>query len=210
MILEMNYQLQLPESATISATKIRYLAENTGDPIIKAAIAQNPNTPPEILLELAGDYLAEIGENPAIDLILLENPDFIEKIYDKHFVMIFKNGKKFKIIGYERLLLPAWFVKLCLDSANSSLRELIASNRNSKRCDLEKLAKDPDLKVKIAVAANINTPLEILISWINDPQSEPKLKGTAEWNLSFSVREIERAILKAMRGEILITDYRSI
>lgn len=48
----------------------------------KKAIATNPNSPPDLLLKLSGEYLLDIKKNPAYELILLEKPEFIA--FDPH------------------------------------------------------------------------------------------------------------------------------
>ncbi len=45
---------------------------------IKANLAENPNTPIEILLEVGWIFLKALDRNPAINLILLECPNFPE------------------------------------------------------------------------------------------------------------------------------------
>jgi PPM family protein phosphatase len=47
---------------------------------IGALVAQNPNTPEHTLISLAKDFPAEVSNNPAFALCLLERPDFIQKL----------------------------------------------------------------------------------------------------------------------------------
>lgn len=72
--------LILAEDINTKAEKLRELAK-TDDEKVLAAIVRNPNTPVDLLIELAGECLEEIiGENIALDLILFEYPT-IEKIW---------------------------------------------------------------------------------------------------------------------------------
>ena len=48
------------------------------DPLVKEALAGNPNTPLPALLRLAVEHPARLLENPALPLLLLENPSFFE------------------------------------------------------------------------------------------------------------------------------------
>ncbi len=75
--------LILAEDINTKAEKLRELAK-TDDEKVLAAIVRNPNTPVDLLIELAGECLDEIGENIALDLILFEYPNFIKDISEEH------------------------------------------------------------------------------------------------------------------------------
>lgn len=42
---------------------------------IRAAVAKNPNTPTNVLMELGADFPKQFLENPAFSLLQLENPN---------------------------------------------------------------------------------------------------------------------------------------
>jgi hypothetical protein len=50
-----------------------------GNPTL-AAVASNPNTPVETLLRLAGAYPEQFCANPALPLLLLENPNLLAEM----------------------------------------------------------------------------------------------------------------------------------
>ena len=51
-----------------------------GEPDVLEALAENPNTPQEVLSSLAVDYPAEFLRNPAMLLLLLEEPAFFWRL----------------------------------------------------------------------------------------------------------------------------------
>ena len=51
-----------------------------GDASVRAAIACNPNTPVKTLLDVGSDYPHEFLRNPALPLLLLEQPDLPERL----------------------------------------------------------------------------------------------------------------------------------
>lgn len=75
MVNETKEQLQLAQNPNTPGEKLEELA-TLGESEILAAIASNPNSSPKLLVDLARDYLEEIGENSALDLTLLENLNF--------------------------------------------------------------------------------------------------------------------------------------
>lgn len=52
----------------------------TKDSLIRQRVAENPNTPKEILFELAEKFPDEFFSNPVFSLLWLENPDFYEDL----------------------------------------------------------------------------------------------------------------------------------
>ena len=57
----------------------------SNDKLVQAAVAENPNSPPELLKQLFINYPDEVLNNPILELILLELPDFIEQLYQENF-----------------------------------------------------------------------------------------------------------------------------
>ncbi len=52
----------------------------TGNKEIKKAIALHPNTSPETLVKLFRDYSEQVLNNSALSLILLEDPNFLDRL----------------------------------------------------------------------------------------------------------------------------------
>ena len=179
----MSENLSIAEDINTKAEQLRELAK-TGDEKVLAAIARNPNTPSELLVELAGEYLDEIGNNPALELILFENPNFIEDISYKHFEdFLYKHEKCCSI------WLPDWFFKLAVFHSNYEIRSLIASNFHTPVSYLGKLAKDEHEYVRSGVADNENTPSFLLEKLAEDEDSDVRERVGFNENTPISLLE---------------------
>jgi len=158
----MSEELSLAENINTPADRLVKLAK-TEDKKILAAIAKNPNTPIDLLIKLAGEYLYEIGENPALDLILFENPNFISDIYyDEHEHYYYYCETDYEDYDSISILLPDWFVKLASSDRDPDIRIYIASNKHTSALYLEQLATDESDRVRANVAHHKNTPPSIL------------------------------------------------
>ena len=154
----MSDDLSIAENINTPAEQLVKLAD-TEDRKILAAIAKNPNTPIDLLIKLAGEYLNEIGLNPALELILVENPNFIADIYYEHFYYCEEDYEDYESIS---ILLADWFVKLAASHHDRDIRIYIASNKHTSALYLEKLATDESDRVRANVAHHKNTPPSIL------------------------------------------------
>lgn len=110
---------------------------------VKKKIALHPNTSPNTLVELFPDYPEQVLNNPTLDLILLENPDFLEQLC-KPDACIYPLAK-----------LPTFFVEWAVNHPQPSIRSLIADNYYVPIDYLEKLAHDVDYDVRVYVASNV-------------------------------------------------------
>ena len=117
-------------------------------------IATNPNSPPDLLVKLSGkiNCLEEIGQNPALDLILLENPNFIENIFDHPFSGFFNPES----------VLPLWYLEKAKTSSNYELRRLVARSKYTPISFLNELSKDFHPLVRVDTISNKNTPITLL------------------------------------------------
>ena len=62
----------------------------SADDLTREGVTGNPNTPPEILNNLADEYPRAFLLNPAFDLMVLENPGFLENFYESTLAEILK------------------------------------------------------------------------------------------------------------------------
>ena len=115
----------------------------TGSKEVKKKIALHPNTSPKTLVELFPNYPEQVLNNPALDLILLENPDFLEQLC-KSYDYICSLAK-----------LPTFFIRWAVNHAQQSIRLLIADNHYIPIDDLQKLAHDVNYEVRVSVASNV-------------------------------------------------------
>ncbi len=172
LYLSLEERLEIAQNVTTPANKLIRLgkiAVKLQNENVLNQIAKNPNSPPDLLIELAigylgcciDDFLEAIANNPAIDLILLENPNFLENLYDR----LEKYGLEIFIKK-----LPDKFLKIASTSFYSSLRYYAANNENSPKEILEELANDPGIHIRATVARNKNTPIYILEELANEAE----------------------------------------
>lgn len=64
--------------ATLPKTLLK-LSKSPDAETIKAVL-QNPATPPDLLLLMAPKFPLDFFQNPALDLLILEDPDFLRKL----------------------------------------------------------------------------------------------------------------------------------
>jgi hypothetical protein len=50
------------------------------DPVCQKLVAQNPNTPRRVLFELGARHPRQLLQNPVFSLLLLEDPDLLQKL----------------------------------------------------------------------------------------------------------------------------------
>ena len=70
----------------------------------------------------AGEYLDEIGENPALELILISDLNFVEDIFYRHY------RNKSYAEGRNIIRFPNWYLYQGSKHSNPEIREYIAEN----------------------------------------------------------------------------------
>jgi Leucine rich repeat variant len=134
------------------------------DRIVRRNITANPNTPTDILQELAVRYPDAFLENPMISLLYLEQPDFIKTL---------PTHTAFRL--FQRETVPtSW-----LEQASVEARKTLARARQTRVALLDRLANDRDASVRREVAGNPRTPDAILQKLANDEESDVR-KNVAE------------------------------
>ena len=149
------------------------------------AILQNPNTPSEILQRLTEEnpenFLA-LAENPVIDLILLEHPEFIENIAIGH-LGTYRSGY------LEELPLPKFFLELFAKSSNKQLRLKAAKNPNTSRDILDFLSQDREINIRFEVARNPNTSSNVLNFLSQDREIDIRYEVAKNLNTPIEILE---------------------
>lgn len=139
---------RLIELASYDSTPAEYLcflAKSRHNRVIKA-VAQNPNTPPHILEELFGYYPVEVLNNPAIQLLLLETPNFLDKIVSV------ENDNCDLFFEFDNL--PDFFINWAISHPNKLIRFYVAKSSKTTLRYLGVLAEDKDESIRLAVASN--------------------------------------------------------
>ena len=147
------------------------------------AIATNPNSSPEILKELFGRCAIEVLNNPALDLILLEIPNFFEQLLSKNYAVLYeqKNLPSFMLdiavnhpdSNINRSLamrpnLPGDYLEKLADKEAHGILQVIATQKNTPIHIVEKLAEDTDYTVRSSLALRRDLPNHILEKLAND------------------------------------------
>ena len=139
------------------------LAENK-DYLTRQYIAENPNTPTEILLKLGTEFPREVLDNPIFDLLLLENPNLISDIPIKTLRSLIKQDN-----------VPESFVVECAERESDKETLLgITSNPVASRNIIEKLTKSKFPEVAEAAKLHINWSGEMKEGW--QELAEEKIK----------------------------------
>ncbi len=126
-----------------------------GNKTIRNAISRNPNTPPDILVEYFYEFPTHVLHNPALELILLENPDFFNELVSNN-PFVFNDE------------LPLFFVEWASRHPKESIRESVASSNQTPKHLLAYLAADENDCVRQKVAENHKTPSHSLAQLATD------------------------------------------
>ena len=135
---------------------LRELSENE-DAIVREAVTCNPNTPTEILLELAGEFPEGFLDNPILPLLCIERPDFINTIPIQTAVSLLQSERA----------PTAWLVQASVDLLRS-----LGANENTPVAFLQKLANHENSFIRAGVAKNPQTPVVILETLVSDEDRE--------------------------------------
>jgi hypothetical protein len=151
------------ENPVAPAELLKVLATRSDEEIQKAVTA-NPNTFIEELMTLGAEFPKQLLENPIFDLLLLENPNFLEQMPSKTLIGLLSLPE-----------IPEDFVILVqkyLPRMDSRDRQNIAKNFNTPIKFLEILAHDQNLFIRFLVAKNPNTPIALLETLAQDRDEE--------------------------------------
>lgn len=195
---------KLAADPNITAEKLYQLSE-TEDKFTLIKIAQNPNTPPDLLIELFQKHcLWEILDNPVLELILLEMPDFLDKLRqvrgyffgrEKLPDLFFELSPYFSIELRQNLAnnlnTLKYYLEKLVGDRNEEVRCFVARNENIIKYYLEKLVSNESSLVRSNIALNPNTPRNILEKLAKLDKNK-KIRSFARNNL----RQISRILNK--------------
>jgi predicted RNA-binding protein YlxR (DUF448 family) len=147
---------------TTSSEELKKLAESY-NPTIRKLVASNPNTPPDLLIELFVEFPHQVLNNPVIELLLLENADFFKELYQNN-PYVFNEDS-----------LPCIFVEWAVNCSDEGIRKTIATNENTHESFLQQLAKDISVDVRYHVAENHCTNSDTLKKLAEDKSKKVRL-----------------------------------
>jgi hypothetical protein len=152
---------------------------------IKAAVAENPNTPMKTLWRLGEYFPAELLKNPMLALLPLENPNFLLDISIYTFVKmayhpdcpswIYESAASVATLRHfiaTNPRTPPTILETLVNESEDHIRIALAKNPNSSPTLLANLAKDESISVLVSLAKNPNTPLELLAALATHEDSE--------------------------------------
>ena len=132
---------------------------------ISQALAKNPNTPENILIELFKKYSTEVLNNPKFWLILSKQEKVSEQICCKY--------RKF-LIDYimNQEHLPSFLIESAINISNPLIHLALTYRTDIPDYYFEKLANLDDCQTREAVAISENTPIYILEKLATDKYEE--------------------------------------
>lgn len=99
---------------------------------IGRAIAKHLNASPDLLIKLFTNFPVEVLSNPIINLLLLEQPGFLEKLYNTYT----------NIFAQNNINLPNFFIEWAVDHELEEIRSNVAQYHILPDYCSDKLAKD--------------------------------------------------------------------
>ena len=150
-------------SQNTSAERLRILAEQKDDDILQA-VANNPNSPIDVIKELFNFFPTYVLSNPAIDLLCLENSNLIDELFENCPPHIYN-------LGGEYLVLHEW----AAFHEDEHIRCALAKSSQTDIYVLEELKKDKSASVRYYVTKNDKVHIEIFDYLANDTNKEVRL-----------------------------------
>lgn len=150
---------------------------NSGQEDVCKAVASNPNTAPDLLIQLFRKYPVEVLNNQVLDFILLEIPNFLEQLCRSYYLVFNKEG------------LPYFFINWASNHHDFLIRNFVADSCYTPADILEKLSQDKFLRVRQTVAHNTVTPTYILEKLASDNLSEVRRCVASNKNATATILE---------------------
>lgn len=148
-------------------------------PKMQQALAQNPNTPTDILQSLAEHYPADVVNNPVFDLLLMADPNFLGKFSISAIASMAS-------VATSESLLCVWATH-----SDAFIRINVAKNQYTPAIILRTLSVDMDERVRNRAAKNPQLPkgwLKALQNMCGDPSlktAKPPLDISSEKIVKF-------------------------
>ncbi len=142
------------KNLSTSPELLRTLADSS-DATTRQNVVANPNTPTEVLLKIGAEFPAQLLNNPIFSSLLLEDFNLLEQIPASTLSSLLKCEAANAHTNSDRL---------CeLASMSTALARIVAKNPSTSPELLRELSTTQDIKTRLYVAANPNTPKDILL-----------------------------------------------
>jgi hypothetical protein len=128
---------------------------DSSDATTRQNVAANPNTPADVLLKLGAEFPEQLLNNPIFSQLSLENLNLIERIPPSTLGSLLKCEAANQNTSSDRLAELA--------SLTTALARIVAQNLSATPELLKKLGAMRDVKTRLYVTANPNTPAHVLL-----------------------------------------------
>ncbi len=221
--------MSLPEALNpnTSAKRLQEILD-LDNPELCQAVAINPNSPPQVLLELFTICPLEVLKNPVLNLILLEIPDFLEQLLSRNYTVLYEEDLPELILEVavnhpnlfiQRRLtlrhnLPEYYLEKLADKADDKTRYMLVQNQDLPMLILEKLAAARSPQVRLAVAnPNINSRIiKILFAGKNYQENTDDLERI-KYAIELEIKRLnwtEEIAQKSLKEKCDRTDFYSL
>lgn len=174
----------LQQEANNPATSGARLHELAAHQELLPLIARNPNAPPELLVQIIFQHPREVLENPALSILVLENPSFFETLPDTALLALVEQPEAPTEVVSVALRRQSWLFDDKIAAHPKTPPEVLAKMSRSERATLRviagrnpatpadalrRLGQDARPEVRWAAAENPSTPPETLALLLRDP-----------------------------------------
>ena len=148
-----DYEARLAEAANPATRTARLQALSQDEDLeVKRQVTLNPNTPVEALLRLGPVFSLEFAQNPSLQLFLLEDPGFLQKLPWRLLN---------ELTGAAQL--PEFLVEAFCASPYEKIQEKMASHPKLPAEHLERFLLGENRNIRKRAAANPNAPDALLL-----------------------------------------------
>lgn len=131
-------------NAAASATLLKKLGSHS-DATVRKWVTLHPNTPPKVLAKLATQFPEQLLDNPAFDVLLLENPDLLNEL---------PAGTRRSLLKREKC--PVSFLAWLAQDDDEGVQLALAMNANTPQHIVDKLASSRFKAVRMAARHHVN------------------------------------------------------
>lgn len=182
-----------------TATELARLAHHE-EADIRAGVAAHPNTPAELLGQLAAEFPAEVLENPALPLLRLAHPNLLKDWPDSSLLALLKLPQA-----------PDWVRHHTAKSSSVEVHVALATHPHLNPAEVRQLAQHPAWLVRARIAARNDLDAELLKTFTLDPDYGVRLAVASRQDLpASSVETLCRDSSRFVRQVALQTQRASL
>jgi hypothetical protein len=158
------------------------------DSTVRKWVTSHPGTPPAVLVKLATQFPEQFLENPALDILLLENPNLLNEL---------PIGARRSLVKREKC--PTTFMEWLADDEDEGVQLSLAMNPTTPRFILDRLEKSQSSRVQSAAKQHVRKRgtrarrqsdlaqlSKALAAECPDDRLQEKLRLLAPWTVALS------------------------